>query len=196
VKIRLVSELCHIPPQTPGEHRDLRGHSNAHRCVGKSLIGSALVGLVRAQHARRESISTRARSTTSDPSEADRSPRLALRAACRERRVTITVVRLRTQRHRSRCRDAVLVTDRGGQPLQRGRQEGDPRSPSTSHDRQACRTARQDARSNRAPLAHRAWVRRWGSHGPIAGHELATSGTVVCDILADASIWCRCTRAE
>ena len=58
-----VSELCHMPPETPGKHRDLRGHSDAHRCCGKSLIGSALVRVDVRQHARGESISKRARST-------------------------------------------------------------------------------------------------------------------------------------
>jgi hypothetical protein len=59
-----VSELCHIHPQTPGTHRDLGGHVAAHRCCGKSLIGSVLVGFRVRQHARRESISKRAPSTT------------------------------------------------------------------------------------------------------------------------------------
>lgn len=70
---------------------------------------------------------------------------------------------------RSRHRDAVMVTDRRGQPLQRGRQEVDPGSPSTCNDRQACRTARQDARSNRAPLAHRA--------RPVGDTKVRQSGT-------------------
>jgi len=32
VKNCFVSKLCHIPPQTPGQHRDLRGHVDAYRC--------------------------------------------------------------------------------------------------------------------------------------------------------------------
>jgi len=64
VEIRFVSELCHIPPETLGQHRHLRGHAEADRCCGKSLIGSALVGFGVRQHARRESISKRAPSTT------------------------------------------------------------------------------------------------------------------------------------
>jgi len=31
-----VSELCQIPLEIPGKHRDLGGHSDAHRCCGKS----------------------------------------------------------------------------------------------------------------------------------------------------------------
>ena len=49
VPTAIVSELCHIPPETPGTHRDLRGHVAAHRCCGKSLIGSALVGCASAR---------------------------------------------------------------------------------------------------------------------------------------------------
>jgi len=64
-KLRIgLSELCHIPLETPGTHRDLRGHVDAHRCRVKSLIVSALMGFGVRQHARRESISKRARSTT------------------------------------------------------------------------------------------------------------------------------------
>ena len=59
-----MSEVCHIPPETRGKHRDLRGHADAHRCCVKSLIGSALVGFGVRQHARPESISKRAPSTT------------------------------------------------------------------------------------------------------------------------------------
>ena len=51
VRIRIVSELCHIPPETRGQHRDLRGCTNAHRCCGKSLIGSALLRFGVRQHA-------------------------------------------------------------------------------------------------------------------------------------------------
>jgi hypothetical protein len=43
VGARIVSELCHMPPETLGKHRDLRGHFDAHRCCGKSLMESALV---------------------------------------------------------------------------------------------------------------------------------------------------------
>ena len=63
VGIRVVSELCHIPPETLGQHGHLRGHADAHRCCGKSLIGNALVGFGVRQHARPESISKRAPST-------------------------------------------------------------------------------------------------------------------------------------
>ena len=48
------------PPDTPGQHRHLRGHAEADRCCGKSLIGSALVRFGVRQHARAESISKRA----------------------------------------------------------------------------------------------------------------------------------------
>ena len=61
---RCLSELCQIPPETQVKHRELRGDSDAHRCCGKSLIGSALVGFRVLQHARADSISKRARSTT------------------------------------------------------------------------------------------------------------------------------------
>ena len=64
VQLVFVSELCQIPWEIPVKHRDLRGHSDAHRCCGKSLIGSALVGFDVRQHARAESISKRAPSTT------------------------------------------------------------------------------------------------------------------------------------
>ena len=64
VGIAFVSELCHIPPQTLGQHRHLRGHAEADRCCGKSLIRSALVRFGVRQHARKESISKRAPSTT------------------------------------------------------------------------------------------------------------------------------------
>jgi hypothetical protein len=43
VAIRIVSELCQTSLETPGKHRDLRGHSDAHRCCRKSLMESALV---------------------------------------------------------------------------------------------------------------------------------------------------------
>ena len=52
-----MSELCHMPPETPGKHRDLRGYSDAHSCCGKSLRESALVRFGVRQHARAESIS-------------------------------------------------------------------------------------------------------------------------------------------
>jgi hypothetical protein len=64
VRSNSVSELCHMPPETPVKHRDLRGDSDAHHCCGKSLIGSALVRVGVRQHARAESISKRAPSTT------------------------------------------------------------------------------------------------------------------------------------
>ena len=53
-----------MPPETPVKHRRLRGHVDAYRCCVKSLIGSALVGFDVRQHARAESISKRAPSTT------------------------------------------------------------------------------------------------------------------------------------
>jgi hypothetical protein len=53
-----------MPPETLGQHRHLRGHAGADRCCGKSLIGSALVRFSVRQHARGESISKRAPSTT------------------------------------------------------------------------------------------------------------------------------------
>ena len=59
-----VSELCHIPPETLGQHCHLREHSEAHCCCGKSLIGSALVCFGMRQHARAEPISKRAPSAT------------------------------------------------------------------------------------------------------------------------------------
>jgi hypothetical protein len=59
-----VSELCHIAPETPEEHGDLRRHSNAHRRCEKSLRRNALVRFSVRQHARRESISKRAPSPT------------------------------------------------------------------------------------------------------------------------------------
>ena len=43
VASRVVSELCQMPPETPGKHGDLRGHSDAHRCCRKSLMESGLV---------------------------------------------------------------------------------------------------------------------------------------------------------
>ena len=48
-----VSELCHMPPETPVKHRRLRGHPDAYQCCGKSLIGSALVRFGVRQHARK-----------------------------------------------------------------------------------------------------------------------------------------------
>jgi len=62
--IRIVSELCQIPPETPVKHGDLRGHSDAHRCCGKSLVETALLRFDVRQHARAQSISKRAPSTT------------------------------------------------------------------------------------------------------------------------------------
>ena len=59
-----VSELCQIPRDTPVKHRDLQGHSDAHRCCRKSLMEGALVRVGMRQHARPESISKRAPSTT------------------------------------------------------------------------------------------------------------------------------------
>jgi hypothetical protein len=59
----VVSELCHIPPDTLGQHRDLRRHAEADGCCAKSLIGNALVEFSVRQYAR-ESISKRAPSTS------------------------------------------------------------------------------------------------------------------------------------
>src|SRR5262249_22981525 len=59
-----VSELCHIPPSNPDEQLHLRGDADEHRCWGKSLMGNALVRFGVRQHARAESISKRAPSTT------------------------------------------------------------------------------------------------------------------------------------
>jgi hypothetical protein len=56
----LVSELCHIPRETPRQHRHLRAHVYAHRCCGKSSVGSALVGFGVRQRAREELLSKRA----------------------------------------------------------------------------------------------------------------------------------------
>jgi hypothetical protein len=42
VTIRIVSGLCQVPAETPAKHRHLQGHSDAHRCCGKSLMESAL----------------------------------------------------------------------------------------------------------------------------------------------------------
>ena len=64
VELRLVSELCHISPETLGEHRHLQGHAEADRCCRKSLIGSALGCFGVRQHARAETISKRAPPTT------------------------------------------------------------------------------------------------------------------------------------
>ena len=61
-----VRTVSHTPPNPWGKHRHLRGHAEADRCCGKSLIGSALVRFGVRQHARRESISKRARSTHAD----------------------------------------------------------------------------------------------------------------------------------
>jgi hypothetical protein len=52
-----VSELCHIPHETPIKYRDSKEHVDTYRCCVKSLIGGALVGFSVRQHARAESIS-------------------------------------------------------------------------------------------------------------------------------------------
>ena len=63
-----VTEFCvrtvSHAPETPGKHGGLREYVDAYRCCEKSLIGSALVGCDVRQHARAESISKRAPSTT------------------------------------------------------------------------------------------------------------------------------------
>jgi hypothetical protein len=64
VEFGFVSELCQIPLETPVKHRRLRGDIDAYQCCGKLLIGSALVRFSERQHARAESISKRAPSTT------------------------------------------------------------------------------------------------------------------------------------
>src|SRR5688572_24187169 len=53
-----------MPPETTVKHRRLRAHVDAYRCCVKSLVWSALVGFDVRQHARAESISKRAPSTT------------------------------------------------------------------------------------------------------------------------------------
>jgi hypothetical protein len=55
------SVLCQNCVRYPLKPRaNTGGHADAHRCCGKSLIGSALVGFCVRQHARAESISKRA----------------------------------------------------------------------------------------------------------------------------------------
>ena len=54
------SVLPQPPIEKVGEAPWLREHSDAHRCCGKSLFGSALVGFGVRQDARAESISKRA----------------------------------------------------------------------------------------------------------------------------------------
>jgi len=39
MRIGIVSKLCHIRPESQGQHGDLRGHAEVDRCCGKSLIG-------------------------------------------------------------------------------------------------------------------------------------------------------------
>jgi len=51
--------------ETPVTYRDLRRHSDAHQCCGKSLVRSALVRVGVRQQARPESISKRAPSSAS-----------------------------------------------------------------------------------------------------------------------------------
>src|SRR5687767_680037 len=53
-----------MPPETTVKHRRSWRHVDAYRCCVKSLIGSALVRFGGRQHARAESISKRAPSTT------------------------------------------------------------------------------------------------------------------------------------
>jgi hypothetical protein len=50
--------------QTQGRHGDLRERVDAYRCCVQSFIGNALVGIRVRQHARAESLSKRAPSTT------------------------------------------------------------------------------------------------------------------------------------
>jgi hypothetical protein len=64
VVIRVVSELCHMATETAVKHSQLPGHVHADRCCAKLLTGPVLVGFDARQHARRESISKRAPSTT------------------------------------------------------------------------------------------------------------------------------------
>jgi len=72
---RSVSELCQIPPGTLGYYGDSRGHSDTHRCCVTSLIGAALVERGVRQHAREDSISKRAPSTTRTSLRSTRSDR-------------------------------------------------------------------------------------------------------------------------
>lgn len=58
--VRPVSELCQIPSETARKHSALPGHSDKHRCCGKSLTESALVHFGVGQHSRPEPISKRA----------------------------------------------------------------------------------------------------------------------------------------
>jgi hypothetical protein len=64
MRLRTVSELCHMPPETTVKYHRLRGHVDAYQCCGKSLTGSELMRVGVCQHARPESISKRAPSTT------------------------------------------------------------------------------------------------------------------------------------
>jgi hypothetical protein len=64
VVVRVVSELCHMATETPVKHSQLPGHVHADRCCAKLLTGPVLVRFDARQHARRESISKRAPSTT------------------------------------------------------------------------------------------------------------------------------------
>src|SRR6476659_10052086 len=47
-------------PESPGQHRNLRGCTEVRRCTRKSLIGMSFVGFSMRQHARAESMSKRA----------------------------------------------------------------------------------------------------------------------------------------
>jgi len=64
VKPVFVSELCQMGRGIWVTQLDLQGHVDAHRCCGKSLMGSALVRVGVGQCAPPESISKRAPSTT------------------------------------------------------------------------------------------------------------------------------------
>jgi hypothetical protein len=65
---QLRTKLCQnrvtYPPETTDKHGDLRRDTDARRSCGKSLMGTALAGIGVRQHARPESISKRAPSTT------------------------------------------------------------------------------------------------------------------------------------
>ena len=63
-RIHTVSELCQMPVETPAEHRGLATHTEGPRCEQKCSRRSALVPFGVRPHARPESISKRAPSTT------------------------------------------------------------------------------------------------------------------------------------
>ena len=58
VRSHLVSELCQIPPQTPGKHRELRGHP-MHIAVGE-VVGGNCVSAFRCASARASGVNFQA----------------------------------------------------------------------------------------------------------------------------------------